>query len=386
MSHLTGFLVVDAPASALNNAGADTEARTENAVAVKFIRTPDGRHPYVSAQAVRYWLRTQLTGEKEWTASPVFRETKVAYTDAEPTRYAEDDLFGYMRAASKSTDEKKAAKRAEIAEKSTPIDADVGEVTRISPLRIGTLVSVTPARIVGDFGTMARAEGDPVPHEHQFYRAHLKAPLSIDLTCAGTFFASQRVGFKNLDKNRIESARNAGATEVTVRGFTAWRLPLALRRQRVAQVVSALGRLEGGAKQTLHLTDTAPAVLALAVCKSGNQPLQRLFTADALGERTVLRPDVLAEVLRVFREDLESDIYVGWAKGFLDTERAKLEALLQERPDDAPEGFEGERATRAAIRDWQTNGKRKIVIGHPREIAEAVAKVLTDGGSERWFD
>ena len=115
MSQLTGILVVDAPASALNNAGADTEARTDNAVAVKFIRAPSGqRFPYVSAQAVRFWLRTQLARQDGRTSSPVFRETKVAYTDAEPTKYAEDDLFGYMRAASKSTDEKKAAKRAEI--------------------------------------------------------------------------------------------------------------------------------------------------------------------------------------------------------------------------------------------------------------------------------
>jgi CRISPR-associated protein Cst2 len=60
MSHVTGVLIVDAPASALNNAGKDEEARSDNAVAVKFIRTPEGRYPYVSAQAVRFWLRTAL--------------------------------------------------------------------------------------------------------------------------------------------------------------------------------------------------------------------------------------------------------------------------------------------------------------------------------------
>jgi CRISPR-associated protein Cst2 len=69
MSHVTGVIVVDAPASALNNAGRDEEARTENAVAVKFIRTPEGRYPYVSAQAVRYWLRTLLAHTDGWTAS-----------------------------------------------------------------------------------------------------------------------------------------------------------------------------------------------------------------------------------------------------------------------------------------------------------------------------
>jgi CRISPR-associated protein Cst2 len=359
-------MLIDAPASALNNAGADTEARTENAVAVKFIRTAEGRYPYVSAQAVRYWLRTQLAAESDWTPSPVFRETKIAYTDAEPTLYAEDDLFGYMRAASKSTDEKKAAKRAEIAAASTPVDTEVGEVTRISPFRVGTLVATAPTRIVRDFGTMARAEGDPVPHEHQFYRAHLKAGIAIDLTCAGTFFVSKRVGYKNLDSKRIENAKNNGATEETVRRFKAWRLPIAARRKRVALLIKMLGRLDGGAKQTLHLTDTAPSVLALAVCKTGNQPLQRLFTRGDL-DNTVFRPDVFEEALRVFTNDLESDVYIGWARGFLDAERKKLEDLLKK--DDGKFSYDG----------------RTIQIGHPREVVDAFAAAIADENHKAWF-
>jgi CRISPR-associated protein Cst2 len=364
MSHVTGVLIVDAQASALNNSGKDEEARTDNAVAVKFIRTPEGRYPYVSAQAVRFWLRTQLAQQEGWSQSPVFRESKVAYTDAEPTAYAEDDLFGYMRAASKSTDEKKAAKRAEIAAKSTPVDAEVSEVTRVSPLRVGTLVATTPIRLVSDFGTMARADGDPVPHEHQFYRAHLKAPLGIDLTAAGTFFDTKRVGFKNLDKNRIESAKKAGAKEVTVRGLPALRLPIATRKARVGLLMRAIGRLEGGAKQTLHLTDTSPAVLVLAVLKSGNQPFLRLFGEGDSGA-TVFRADVLEEALRVFKDDLASDIYIGWAKGFLDGERAKLDALVGDSS--------------------RTHG-RTIHVGHPREIADAFAGAIEDAKNAAWFD
>ena len=292
MSHITGLYIIDAPASALNNAGEDTEARTANAVAVKHIRVGGKRYPYVSAQAVRYWLRTQLAKEDGWSATPVFRETKIAYTDAEPVRYAEDDLFGYMRAASKSKDEKKAAKRDEIAAQSTAIDEATGEVTRISPFRVGTLVSTTPVRIVHDFGTMARSEGDPVPHEHQFYRAHLKAPFALDLAAAGTFFASKRVGYKNLDSIRIESAKKAGAEQVKVYGFDAWRLPLDIRRQRVGMLLRELGRLEGGAKQALHLTDTAPCAIVFAVCRNGNQPFQRLFGPSEGEEHTVFRDDV----------------------------------------------------------------------------------------------
>lgn len=365
MSHLNGILIIDAPASALNNAGPDAEARTDNAVAVKFIRTPDGRYPYVSSQAIRFWLRTQLGQTAGWTASPVFRETKVAYTDAEPTKYAEDDLFGYMRAASKSTDGAKAKKREEIASKSTAVDADTGEVTRVSPFRVGTAVATSPVRIVSDFGTMARAEGDPVPYEHQFYRAHLKAPLALDLTNAGTFYVSKRVGFKNLDKNRIDSAKAADASQGNVRGFEAYRLPLATRRERVAQLVVALGRMEGGAKQTLHLTDTAPAILVLAVCKSGNQPFQRLIGSDDMGH-TMFRTDVLDEVLEVFKDDIQSDLYVGWAKGFLDSERSKLEAVINE--------------------SGKHSSGRAVHVGHPREIADMFAGTIAKEQNASWFD
>src|SRR5829696_9010309 len=103
MPFVTGLLLIDAPASALNNAGAALGARTDNTVAVKSIRTRTGdQYPYVSAQAFRYWLRTTLEDHTEsgWKAAPIFRESKVAYTDANPIRYWDDDLFGYMRAPS----------------------------------------------------------------------------------------------------------------------------------------------------------------------------------------------------------------------------------------------------------------------------------------------
>lgn len=345
MSYVTGVLIIDAPASALNNAGADKQASTDNGVEVKFIRTPAGHYPYVSAQAFRYWLRTSLAQEAGWSASPLLREAKIAYTEADPTLYDDDDLFGYMRAPARSSEKAKT-------------------FTRIAPFRVGTMVSTTPVRITSDFGTMARVEGDPVPHEHQFYRAHLKGPFSIDLSCAGTFFDSLRVGYKNVDSARIENAKKAGATEAEIRGFKAWRLPIEKRRERVAKLVSAIGRVEGGAKQTLHLTDTAPSLLVFAVCKNGNQPFMRLFT-EGDSDSTVFRPDVLEEACRVFKDDIQSTVYIGWAKGFLDSERKKLEAFLEDRA--------------------KHHGVR-LQVGHPREAAEAFAKALMNPEHEAWFD
>ena len=104
--------------------------------------------------------------------------------------------------------------------------------------------------------------------------------------------------------------------------------------------------------------------MAMAVFKSGNQPLQRLFTANELGG-TVFREDVLTETLRVFKADLASDIYIGWATGFLDGERKKLEAL---RADES-----------------KLNGV-KIHLGHPREIADAFSAAILDDKNCAWFE
>ncbi|MCI0616902.1 type I-B CRISPR-associated protein Cas7/Cst2/DevR, partial [bacterium] len=110
MSFISGLLLIDAPASALNNSGQPIPgAITDNSSATKFIKTKEGNFAYVSAQAFRFWLRTTLEANGNgWKSAPVYREEKVAYTDANPIRWWDDDLFGYMRAPSKKASAAKA--------------------------------------------------------------------------------------------------------------------------------------------------------------------------------------------------------------------------------------------------------------------------------------
>jgi CRISPR-associated protein Cst2 len=355
MAFVTGAVVLDAPASALNNAGQEAGATTDNAIVVKKIRTPNGVHAYVSAQAVRYWIRTSLeTNEPKWKAAPVHREGKIAYTDAEPIEYWDDDLFGYMRAPSKKTDAAKAAGAG-------PLEKD-REITRISPFRVGTFVSIAPASIVSDFGTMARQQGDPVPYEHEFYRAHLLGLLSVDLTAAGTFFDGERVGFKNLDTHRREQAQKSGLTEATVRKQKAYRLPLSQRMERVSTLLRGLAALNGGAKQTLHYTDLTPAVVFLAVTEHGNNPFYRVFTSSRTGN-TEFHRATFEEVMTVYEAKLRSKVYVGWASGFLDDEREKLKAAVAEK-------------------GWSN----RVAIAHPATQMEAFASELAKAENASWYD
>ncbi len=332
MAYLTGLILLDAPASALNNAGSEDGAKTDNTIAVKKIRTFDGVYPYVSAQAFRFWLRTTLEqSEPDWKVAPVFREKKIAFSESDPVTNCDDDLFGYMRAPSKKgdADEKKANQ--DKTQSALPLEKD-REITRVSPFRVSTFVSVGPSTIVDDFGTMSRQDGDPVPHEHQFYRAHLRGLLSLDLTSAGTFYDAERTGYKNLDSFRRDKATEAGAESLKVRGQKAVRLPIATRTARVSTLVRGLANLAGGAKQALHYTDLTPAVVIMAVTRGGNHPFYRMFSGTR-SEGTRLHEAATREIFAAFRDDILSSIYIGWAHGFLDSERAKLEALIAELPE-----------------------------------------------------
>lgn len=329
MAFMSGVLFIDAPASALNNSGSDPEASTDNAVATKVIRTRQGTFPYVSAQALRYWLRMTLAnaaahGDATWVSSPIFREQKVAYTDGNPITYWEDDLFGYMRAPSKRA----GARQGGQEQDGTPT---TGEITRVSPFRVSPLVAIAPVTPTRDFGTMSRHDGDPVPHEHQFYRAVLKGMVSLNLHAVGTFSEVQRSGYRNLDDNRVKQAVDAGLEYIAAE--KSYRLPVSDRIQRVASLLNGLSLLSGGAKQALHYTDVTPVVILAGVFRGGNNPLQYVIGAGPDGQLRV-HADALKEMVRVWGDQLISPLYAGWAQGFHDDQRSLLEKTLREIASD----------------------------------------------------
>ncbi len=356
MSFVTGLLLIDAPASALNNLGSVPGARTDNTVGVKHIRTTEGIFPYVSAQSFRYWLRDTLSANRAWQAAPIYREEKIAYTDSNPIRYADDDVFGYMRAPS----QKASAKEKRDADKSRANETPTNEtITRVSPFRVSTLVSIAKTTLVEDFGTMSRHEGDPVPHEHQFYRTTLKGLFSLDLYACGTFSYRNKTGFRNLDDMRIEEAKQQGLTHLET--SKEYRLSNQERLRRISALLDGLAKLEGGAKQTLHYTDVAPPLVVLAVTKGGNHIFGHVVGANGHGQPE-LKLEALKEALKIFQNEIVSPIYIGWTQGYLDHERAKLLALINSE-----------------------EGKTlNIQISHPREAYANLVTALN--ANPNWLD
>jgi len=353
MAFVTGLYLIDAPASALNNLGAIPGEREDNTTGVKVIKTKEGFYPYVSAQAFRYWLRTTLQERVPgWKAAPIYREEKIAYTDANPLFYWDDDLFGYMRAPSKKESAK--ARRETDASRIGETET-IDTITRVAPFRVSTLVSLAPVTPTNDFGTMTRQDGNPVPFEHQFYRTTLKGLVSLDLSACGTFSYRNKTGFRNLDDVRIKQAEEIADIE-HLEKEKSYRLPLQLRLERIKALFEGMALLEGGAKQALHYTDVSPVLAIFAVTSGGNHIFNYAVGANRQGLPEINRA-ALQEILTVNADQILSPIYVGWTRGYLDEERAKLEAFIQE---------------------YNATSSQPIQISHPRQAFAAVVRIFDE--------
>ena len=297
--HLIGLTIIDAPYSALNNAGTEASQATENIVTVKKLQKGRDTYPYVSGQAWRNWWRTTLEREfDEWKSSPIEREKKIAFTAADPVTYDDDDVFGYMRAQSDTQDGKKVNLT----------------VTRLSPLKCSPLISIAPQPPTNDFGVMARQEGDPVPYEHQFYSCVLQGIFSLDLSAVGAFSDVNRTGYKNIASSYVETIRNAGGTQGGEK--SPWVLPKEMRVRRCQQTLEALPILSGGAKLTSHLTDVTPKLIILSVLEGGNHPFMNLMVEE--NGKGKLSINALCEVIRDYGDRFCDSIYIGRRSGFMD--------------------------------------------------------------------
>ncbi|MFF2616050.1 type I-B CRISPR-associated protein Cas7/Cst2/DevR [Kitasatospora sp. NPDC058046] len=348
MAYLAGMMVLSVQAGAPNN------GRSEETVSrVKFARVRGRKYPYVSAQAARRWIRETMV-ERGSVPSPVTRVGKAqgkaqkANTQADPVRYADDDLFGYMRAGARKD--------------------DAATTLRDSPFMLGTLMSVEPAYPTEDFGVMSRGVTEPVLHGHEFYTADLAAPFLLDLPRIGTFTlpGADGVGRPNYltqeQALQVAEAAALGATTGSFRDQPAVRLPLEERRRRAALLPEAIAHLSGGAKQALHYGDRVPALIVLVAFKGGINPLGHVIDSDPdTGVR--VRGDVLVQELEAWAGEWEGPVRIGWRPGFRDQAREDFEKQCERQ---LAEGT--------------------IVVDHPRTVLLKLAEELRAGELDGWFD
>ncbi|MCK4661774.1 MAG: type I-B CRISPR-associated protein Cas7/Cst2/DevR [Bacteroidales bacterium] len=334
-----GFVLLDVDVVALNNAGKNTSSNFDNAVATKRIRKNGRSYVYVSGQAWRYWWREALLKNMNWDLSPITREAKIAFTSANPIKYADDDVFGYM----------KAAKEVVLDKDGNPLKDKKGKdktenvtVTRISPLKNTAIVSVASVTPEENWSSMARQEGDSVPYGKQEYSAVMKGMFSLDLAQVGTFSNYNKTGYVNLSEKLRSEALETGAIEVddnfvkNAKGeaHKLIRLNRDTRVKRAVDTIKALKNISGGAMQTSNMGDVTPKFIVLATTKTGNHPFSHIATNYGnRDEYAELNIEAFKEVINDYKSDFEGKIFIGKRAGFMDEKNDELTALATEFKD-----------------------------------------------------
>jgi len=349
MRFAVGMVLIDAPHSALNMLGTDESRPERNVTVVKKLRCGREQYVYVSAQAWRYWWRQTLEKKFGWKMSPLTRAEKQVFTSANPIKYDDDDVFGYMWAPKTKKGEEQGF-----------------ALTRVSPLKNTPLVSILPDRssLVKDEGFASRHEGDPVPHTTEFYSTILKGAFSLDLDSVGKFYIKYKSGYLNLvspesiekltqnvsnkdkvkkaitkalkdigyDENYLKLARELGVEM----NENEWVMPKDIRAKRAVQTILALKYLFGGAKQTLFLTDVTPKFVILAMFEGGINP----FISDIVYEkdgRVELDEKTIIARIKEFSDILEpKKVFIGKDEGFMKEWNDKLENIKNELGNTQP--------------------------------------------------
>ncbi len=328
-----GFVLIDAWASALNNAGAQRSERTDNIVRTKVFWRGKQAYPYVSGQAWRFWWRSTLEEKSGWDLSPINREKKIAYTEADPLTYPDDDIFGYMRAPKKVKDAAGKKMKSET-------------LTRLSALKNSALVSVSPHRPTEDFGTFSRFEGDPVPYEHEFYSTVMKGIFSLDMESVGVFKTQATAGSQHLPSNFAIPEEHSSNCEKDEDYIV---LKKDLRVKRARETLQAIYHLSGGAMQARHLTRVAPSLVVVGGFSTGTHMFNHLV-GEKDGEPE-FKFSSIEQILSDYEEDRLTPIYIGREEGFMDSLSDDLKKLHEAYKD-------------------------RIVIGSVRQVIDALSDNL----------
>ena len=358
LTHITGTFLIQAEGAFLNGAGLDT-GEDRNAVIPKTFWGYDKngariRIPYVSAQAWRRWLRMTFQEEnpnepgtelKALDQSAKGTTNKIG-TEMNPIKFAEDDIFGYMRAAKGQGKDKEVATEAltddELLDAMEQEDEakevkpktkteKTKAVMRPSPFGSSILKSIRKvATISDDEGFVHLKEGSPLPYKTKFYNTQLQAIFGLNYERLGVFRNNgDRI---ELDETFVKQYSADGTIKQKDGEDGIYEIADNKRRERATMILKSLAVLRGGAKQAQFGTDVTPKAIITAGLSCGNLIFNDLF--DEKESQPVIKLDTLKDIINDYRNRLTTPVFIGVRKGYLHPQNENdLQSFAQENSD-----------------------------------------------------
>lgn len=272
-----------------------------NLVDIKKFRYGGQEFPYVSGQAMRFYLKEAIRRHLQ----P--QEACVADEQGETCgRIAECvlcDLFGFMTTV-----------------------PDVGALTRVSPVKVSPAMGLLPldGTMVMDFLTR-RHRGVTVAQEAELRGDIVNVELVVNLYKAGICVDAQRVGHEEeliqIGERRGRGRRRRGESEAEGEAIKPIRSVQlrehagdAERARRIGLLLDAIKDFSDYSKQARLLTDFTPDLVLVALQHNYSHRLQKALELQGVGAATV-NPERLRQILEEVREELASvnDAPAWWA-------------------------------------------------------------------------
>lgn len=355
LTHVIGTFLIQAEGAFLNGAGTETYGQGDITVPKTFMTLKDGRQvpiPYVSSQAWKRWLRDTFQDE-----NPQEDKLQILTTDVnkqnntnkigfacDPVRFAEADIFGYMKAekgqgkvkevidGDENSDE---IKEEDNEDKPIKEKEKVKPSIRTSPFQASILISlrktgwegidkgyVHPKGLHPDLSAKKPdANATPLPYNTKFYNTQLQGIFGL---------AYSRLGIFRNEGDRIELDANLEKASLDDKVIErhpdypdrkVYRMVKNPRKDRATKILKALAVMRGGAKQAQFGTPVHPQVLIVAGLTSGNLIFSNIFEDSTNGPR--IKIDTLEEILKDYSSRLASNVYIGIRTGYLDPDNER---------------------------------------------------------------
>ena len=356
LTHITGTFLIQAEGAFLNGAGLDT-GEDRNAVIPKTYWDYDKngariRVPYVSAQAWRRWLRMTFHEENPNEPATKLKQegksdkgtTNKIGTEMNPIVFAEDDIFGYMRAAKGQGKEKTVLdetvsedellfemEQADNTKETKTKTEKTRAVMRPSPFGSSILKSIRKvATISDDEGFVHLKEGSPLPYKTKFYNTQLQAIFGLNYARLGVFRNDgDRI---ELDESFVKQYAADGTIIQKENETGVYEIADNKRRERATMILKSLAILRGGAKQAQFGTDVSPKAIVTAGLNCGNLIFNDIF--EEKENQPVIKLETLKDIVNDYRNRLTTPVFIGIRKGYLHPgNEADLQSFAQENSD-----------------------------------------------------
>ncbi|MBT9165932.1 MAG: hypothetical protein DDT25_00595 [Chloroflexi bacterium] len=331
LTHIVGTFLIQAEGAFLNGAGLAPGEDRNFTVPKTFYDFRD-RVPYVSAQAWKRWLRNTFQEENPDEPAAELVGIMVSETGAtskigtkmDPIEYAEDDIFGYMRAEKGQGRVQSEGGGEEIRDE---LDEDKGKNTPIAKGKEKTLAVMRPAPFAASILTSLRKsgwegidegfvhlkEGTPLPYKTRFYNTQLQGVFGLNYSRLGVFRnEGDRI---ELDRLLVDRYSQKGILRNPDSNRKIYEMIENPRKDRATKILRALAVLRGGAKLAAFAVDVSPKVVILAGLTCGNLIFNDLFEDTKEGPR--LKLDTIQQVLDDYAARVVTPVFIGIRTGYL---------------------------------------------------------------------